>query len=50
MRRFVKTEMGNACAKSIGLEEAFAEPKECAEALVKLVSLYSYLYFLYIGV
>ncbi|KAL3257716.1 hypothetical protein ABHI18_006601 [Aspergillus niger] len=34
---FVKTEMGNACAKSIGLEEAFAEPKECAEALVKLI-------------
>ncbi|RDH36555.1 hypothetical protein BDQ94DRAFT_138025 [Aspergillus welwitschiae] len=34
---FVKTEMGNACAKSIGLEEAFAEPKECAEALVTLI-------------
>lgn len=40
--RFVKTEMGNSCAKSIGLEEAFTEPRECAEALVKLVSVFSF--------
>ncbi|RAK97744.1 SDR family oxidoreductase [Aspergillus ibericus CBS 121593] len=33
---FVKTGMGNACAKSIGLEEAFTEPQECADALIKL--------------
>ncbi|PYI11330.1 toxin biosynthesis ketoreductase [Aspergillus sclerotiicarbonarius CBS 121057] len=33
---FVKTGMGDACAKSIGLKQAFTEPQECADALVKL--------------
>ena len=33
----MKTNMGDACAKSIGLEQAFTEPKDCADALVKLV-------------
>ncbi|PYH92705.1 toxin biosynthesis ketoreductase [Aspergillus ellipticus CBS 707.79] len=34
---FVKTGMGNACAKSIGLDSAFTEVGECVEALVKLI-------------
>ncbi|PWY91933.1 toxin biosynthesis ketoreductase [Aspergillus sclerotioniger CBS 115572] len=33
---FVKTYMGDACAKSLGLEQAFTEPQDCADSLIKL--------------
>ncbi|PWY78293.1 NAD(P)-binding protein [Aspergillus heteromorphus CBS 117.55] len=34
---FVKTGMGNACAKSIGIDEAFTEVGECVDAMIKLI-------------
>ncbi|PYI33142.1 toxin biosynthesis ketoreductase [Aspergillus indologenus CBS 114.80] len=34
---FVKTAMGNAAAKSIGLDSAFSEVDECADGIVKLI-------------
>ncbi|RAH42282.1 SDR family oxidoreductase [Aspergillus brunneoviolaceus CBS 621.78] len=34
---FVKTAMGNAAARSIGLDSAFSEVDECADGIVKLI-------------
>ncbi|RAL16365.1 SDR family oxidoreductase [Aspergillus homomorphus CBS 101889] len=34
---FVKTVMGNAAARSIGLDSAFSEVDECAEGIIRLI-------------